>query len=227
MTPIVKVNGATKEDFLRLLPDEVWVGCRYGAERLAGTVNREEFLALKKLKPAAKFVLSFDESETTHEERLQLLNELAPDYYEYSPPDPSKKAEFAAYMERLAEVEVPKIAGPFPVLKDDISMIRERGAFAEMMRRGTMYFRFDVESAVNANFRLSAAQRRKLDEFWAEFPALVNDAFDRLDNYPLHNQHGYDLDAIVPGTDKSARSWNAMTSGKIVRLVKTLVPYQR
>lgn len=222
MTSIIKVNGAAREDFLALLPDEVWVGCRYGAQGIAGTVDGEAFLALKKLKPTAKWVLSFNESETTHEERLRLLNELAPDYYEYSPPDPSKKAEFAAFMKRLSEVEVPKIAGPFPVLKDDVSMIREREAFAEMMRQGTMYFQFDVESAVNANFRLSAAQRRKVDDFWAEFPAFVNDSFDRLDTYPLRNQHGYYVDAIVPGTDKSARSWNAMTSGKIVRLVKTL-----
>lgn len=222
MALILKVNGALRQDFLGLLPDEVWVGCRYGAEGLAGTVNREEFLALKRLKPAAKFVLSFNESDTTHEERLRLLDELAPDYYEYTPPDPVKKAEFAAYMERLAAVEVPKIAGPFPVLKDDMSIIREHEPFAEMMRRGTVYFVFDVESAVNANFRLSAAQRRKLDGFWAEFPALVNDSFDRLDTYPLQNQQGYSLDAIVPGTDRSTRSWNAMTSGKMVRLVKTL-----
>ncbi|MEJ8305735.1 hypothetical protein [Saccharibacillus sacchari] len=222
MTSIIKVNGAAREDFLGLLPADVWVGCRYGTEGLAGTVNAEELFALKRFKPAAKFVLSINESDTTHKERLRLLDELTPDYYEYTPPDPLKKAEFAAYMEQLAEIKVPKIAGPFPLLKDDMSMIREREPFAEMMRRGTVYFVFDVESAVNANFRLSAAQRRKLDEFWAEFPALANDSFDRLDTYPLQHQHGYSLDAIVPGTDKSARSGNAMTSGKIVRLVKTL-----
>ncbi|MDO3409839.1 hypothetical protein QWJ34_08690 [Saccharibacillus sp. CPCC 101409] len=222
MTSIVKVNGAARADFLGLLPGDVWVGCRYGAEGLAGSVNREQFLALRRIKPAAKFVLSFNEYDTPHEKRLRLLDELAPDYYEYTPPDPLKKAEFAACMERLGEIEVPKIAGPFPVLKDDMSMIREREPFAEMTRRGTVYFLFDVESAVDADFRLSTAQRRELDDFWAEFPALANDSFDRLDTYPLQNQHGYSLDAIVPGTDQSARSGNAMTSAKIVRLLKTL-----
>lgn len=222
MTPIIKVNGAIKENLLGLLPDDVWVGCRYGAEGLAGTVNREAFLALKKLKPAAKFVLSFDESDTAHEERALLLQELAPDYYEYTPPDPCKKSEFSAYIERLEKIETPKIATSFSVMKDDMGMLRDREPFVEMMRRGTSYFQFEVESAVNPDFRLSAAQRRKTEEFFAEFPVLVNDSFDRLDQYPLQNQRGYWLDAIVPGTDKSSRGWNAITSGKIVRLVKTL-----
>lgn len=110
MTPIIKVNGAIKENPLGLLPDDVWGGCRYGAEGLAGTVNREEFLALK-------------------------------------------KAEFAACIERLEEIGIPKIARSFSVMKDDMGTIRDREPFLEMMRRGTAYFLFEVESAVNPDFR--------------------------------------------------------------------------
>ena len=66
MTSIIKVNGAVREDFLGLLPADVWVGCRYGTKGVAGTVNAEELFALTRFKPEAQFVLSFNDHVTTH-----------------------------------------------------------------------------------------------------------------------------------------------------------------
>ncbi|OWR31943.1 hypothetical protein CDO73_05570 [Saccharibacillus sp. O23] len=222
---IVKVDGAAREDLLKLLPEGVWVGCRYGEDDRPGTVNGETLSRLREKFPEAKFVLSFGESDLTHAERLRKLDELRPDYYEYQPPDPHKTAEFEEAMRRLDDISLPKIAGPFWVMKDDTSSIRDREPFREMMRRETVCFQLIVESAVDPGFKLSAAQRRMLDDFLEEIPSLVNDSFERsvrLDRYPLNGHRGYLLEAVVPGADKAGRGWNALTSGKVVRLLKTL-----
>lgn len=222
---IVKVDGAAREDLLKLLPEGVWVGCRYGENDRPGTVDGEKLPRLREKFPEAKFALSFDESDLPHAERIRKLDELRPDYYEYQPPDPHKTAEFAEAMRRLDDILLPKIAGPFWVMKDDTSSIQSREPFREMMRRGTVCFQFIIESAVDPGFKLSASQRQMLDDFLDEIPGLVNDSFERsvrLDRYPLSRHRGYLLEAIVPGTDKAGRGWNALTSGKVVRLLKTL-----
>lgn len=222
---IVKVDGAAREDLLKLLPEGVWVGCRYGEDDRPDTVSGEKLRLLRSSFPEAKFALSFDESDLSHEERVRKLDELRPDYYEYQPPDPNKITEFEETMRRLDDIPLPKIAGPFWVMKDDMSTIQDRRPFREMMRRGTVCFQFIVESAVDPGFKLSAAQRKRLDDFFEEIPGLVNDSFERsagLDRYPLSRHRGYLLEAIVPGTEKTERGWNALTSGKVVRLLKTL-----
>ncbi len=222
---IIKVNGAAREDLLKLLPEGVWVGCRYGADGLPGTVDGEGLRRLREKYPKAKFALSFDQSELPHTEQLRLLEDLRPDYYEYQPPDPLKKAEFEEAMLRLDEISLPKLAGPFWIMKDDVSMLRDREPFREMMRRGTVCFQFIIESAVDPGFKLSALQRRRLDEFLEEIPGIANDSFDRLvrlDRYPLSHHRGYLLDTIIPGTDRRDRGWNALSSGKVVRLLQTL-----
>lgn len=219
---IVKVDGAAREDLLKLLPQGVWVGCCYGENDRLGTVNAESLSRLREKFPEAQFALSFDESDLSHAERVRKLDELRPDYYEYQPPDPHKTAEFEEAMRRLDDIPLPKIAGPFWVMKDDLSSIQSREPFREMMRRGTVCFQFIIESAVDPNFKLSAAQRKRLDDFLEDIPGLVNDSFERsvrLDRYPLSHHRGYLLEAIVPGMDKAGRSGNALTSGKVVRLL--------
>ncbi|OWA35872.1 hypothetical protein B9G55_08260 [Saccharibacillus sp. O16] len=222
---IIKVDGAARDDLLKLLPTGVWVGCRYHPDGLPGTVNEEILQRLRSSHPEARFALSFDTANSSHSEIVRKLEELQPDYYEYQPPDPLKKAEFQEAMRRLDDIGLPKIAGPFWIMKDDISTLRDREPFREMMRRGTTLFQFIIESAIDPGFKLSAVQQRRLDEFLEEIPGVVNDSFSRLvrlDRYPLHHHQGYLLEAIVPGTDQAARGENALSSGRVVRLLRTL-----
>ncbi len=184
-------------------------------------VDAKEALELRRALPGVPLSVSFLATDGFEiREMAEVLAEVGADYFEFTPVDFAKVSWFDEQLCRLSEIRLPKIANGYFVLADDTSFVGDATPFQRLQAIGVRAFQFEVQSAVDPSFKLSARDLQKTNDFFAQLNVLVTDVFDQIQDYPLRAVAGYFFNLASSQESPSydgAREWPASSVLRVLR----------
>jgi hypothetical protein len=192
---MIKVNQITNTAQAARLASKIDVGgicvTRQPTSQ-APYIGETEARVLVEAMPELKLSVAFHSEDCySIAEMARCLTELRATYFEYTPVDFAKQQQFEDQLRFLDVIKYPRIANGFFIQRDDCGFIQEPAPFQRMRDAGVEMFQFEVNSAVDASFKLQKRDLSAANAFFQRFPTLVSDAFSNLRSYPLTEVRGY------------------------------------
>lgn len=106
---------------------------------------------------------------------VDAVDSLRPTYFEFTAVDSAKISKVDEQLDLLQRLTVPKIANGFFILKDDVSLIDGLEHLDRLVDAGVAYFQLEINSLVDAGFRISASNRKRMVTMFARYPCIVSD----------------------------------------------------
>lgn len=179
---MIKINQVTTLNQLTLLSEDTFIGCHLTKEKQSNAIDLSTLAAIRRDNPERKLSLSFGAGQFSLQEQIDILNEFHINYFEYTPVDFYIKAAFEAELKLLGKITVPKIANGFFVEADDRSLLDDQLYFSLLVEHGVAYFQFELNTALQADYRLSKCTLEEFEEFAAKFLCVVSDEFKSLNH---------------------------------------------
>lgn len=223
---LIKINQLTTIDQLRHTDSVDIVGLCVATSPPPGGpfVDLETLAEIAAQRGARQIALSFKDDDGFDASFIaSTLARFHVDYYEFTPVDFAKRADFLQQLDALSCVTTRKIANGFFVHVDDTGFIDEIDPYRQLIAAGVEYFQFEVNSAASRDEHLDAAAVARFDAFCNEIPVLVSDSPSELSTYPIRASQGFFFNLAFASA--SAQNYDfSLTShpmSRIVRLLRT------
>lgn len=192
------------------------VGVRLASEAEAGdrTIS-EETLASIRGATSAKVSLHIDPLNVDRD----LVRRCAPDFVEFVVADPEKTLLLDRQLEAIAELGLPFIVKGLYLSRDDLWLLKQTGHLDRLLTAGACYLEVELESIMDAGFRIGAAARRQAHDLFHSRSVLISDNFTSLSEPFGIGESGV---VLVLGADRHRPQSFAFPTA--VRLLRTSGP---